>query len=274
MLTRNTDRVVKSHPRALQSIPAAAGQLVFNGSIICTNAAGLAVRGIVGAVRVAGVAVEPIFPEDPKANVHLDNTNGSAGAWSGDRIDRGVRIDTVGEYCFANVAGAPLPGGKAYLVDDDALSSLPSSSALVLGEFTQPHGAAGWFVDISKRNQPVQAAVTMAAQAAAGGAQEVALQLVDEHGVDLPMGVEVSWYLAEDAAGLIRTTTAADGGVAAGADGSLSETVAGVAGMATTGPDGALSIVVSHSLNRSFWLVATVLGSGRKTVSTELIPTP
>lgn len=274
MLTKNFSRAVKDHPRQLASAPVRAGQLIYVGSVLCYDVLGRLVRGIVNAVKVAGVTVEQAFPDDPKANVALDNTNGSDGAWSGDRLDRGVRLDQVGEYYFPSVAGIPRPGGKAYLVDDDQISSLPTASTLVVGEFTQPY-KAGWLVDIGKRNRPAEATVTMIVGAAAAGDQAVAVQLVDEHGDDLPLAREVSWYLAEDAAGVVRTSTPADGGVAGGANGSVSESTAGVAGMATTAADGSLDVVVSHAgAGDDFYLVVTVPWSGRRTVSSIITPTP
>lgn len=269
MLTKNLERAVKEHPRQLAIGPAKAGQIYYNGAIVGVDAAGLIVRGIIGAVRIAGVLVEPLLAI---ANFHLDNSAGSDGAWSGGEIARGVRFDTVGEYAFA-VSGDPKPGGKAYAVDDETVSALPTAAGLVLGEFSRPHTGGRWFVDIGQRNTPVRSAVTLTVGAAAAGAQAVDIQAVDEHGDDLPLALDVLWFLASDAAGLVRSATAADGGVAA-TIGSASETVAGVEGTATLTAAGAGRLVVDHSGPESFRLTAIVVGSGRRTVSTIITPTP
>lgn len=81
--------------------------------------------------------------------------------------------------------------------------------------------------------------------AEASNAKTVNVQLknqsLDDAGATL-----VHWYLSSDAAGL-DFATAADGGVAAGTDGSLKQTVTGIAGIAISEADGDLDVVITHA---------------------------
>ncbi len=154
-LSKNKQRTHKLHQRQLNIVPASAGGEFFSGAYVCSDAAGLAVRGADTAGLVPlGVLVEPLLQDDPdQTSHHLDNRTGSNGVLTGapEVIERVVRYDQAGEYAFAVSAGTALAGQRAFLVDDDTVSASATANSLVAGHFTRPAPNGGWFIDISRR---------------------------------------------------------------------------------------------------------------------------
>lgn len=116
----------------------------------------------------------------------------------------------------------------------------------------------------------IDAEITLAA--AGGGAQTASVQFNDPQGAALTVPSSVPWYLADDSAGLDPTTSAPDGGVAAGTDGALIEWLANLSGLAVSEADGDLDIVVTGSAG-TFFLVLVMPG-GKLVISSAIIPTP
>lgn len=107
--------------------------------------------------------------------------------------------------------------------------------------------------------------------AAGGGAQTDSIQVNDEAGTAMAEPVSLSWYLADDAAGITPSTLAPDGGVAAGTDGALIESVANLSGFAVTEADGDLDVTVTATTGS--WYLVLVLPDGTLSISTVITPT-
>lgn len=103
---------------------------------------------------------------------------------------------------------------------------------------------------------------------AEGGSDDinVTVQLTDHNGNDLAIAGAVGFYLADDSAGLNRSTVAPDGGIAIGTDGSMSEFIANLAGSVTSETDGDIDITLIDSGTPTFYLVI-VLPTGKIVVS-------
>ena len=160
MLQRNVIRPMKAHRRQLTSAPAAAGEIFYVGALVAYDHEGFLrpAADDLSLALPAGVVVESKFPDDPSAHhAHLDNRNGSNGSIVGDRYERAVTFDTIGHYFFPNVTGSPIPGGIAWIVDDDTVSATPNQSGLAAGIFLHPgvdqFRQAGWYVDISRMSR-------------------------------------------------------------------------------------------------------------------------
>ena len=160
MLQRNVIRPMKAHRRQLTSAPAAAGEIFYVGALVAYDQEGFLrpAADDLSLALPAGVVVESKFPDDPAAiHAHLDNRNGSNGSIVGDRYERAVTFDTIGHYFFPNVTGSPIPGGIAWIVDDDTVSATPNQSGLAAGIFLHPgvdqFRQAGWYVDISRMSR-------------------------------------------------------------------------------------------------------------------------
>jgi hypothetical protein len=112
--------------------------------------------------------------------------------------------------------------------------------------------------------------VSFTVGAPSGGAVTVAVQLEDGIGQPVVSAHVVEFYLADDAAGLTPSTTAPDGGVAAGTDGAIL-TADNLTGRLVSEADGDVDVVVSESTVGTWFLVAVV--SGRMYVSGAITPT-
>jgi hypothetical protein len=145
VLTSDTQRNEKLHRSQLLAIPVAADTAIWTGAIVCTNAAGLAVPG----ADAAGLA--------PHGVTHrgFDNRGGAAGTIPGSSnlfgAERFVQVDTAGEWEFLVSAGAPKPGGAAFIVDDNTVSANATNNNLKIGTFTRAGNQGGWFVDVERR---------------------------------------------------------------------------------------------------------------------------
>lgn len=153
-LSKNKIREHKVHTRAINEAPVNAGSTIYVGGFICREAAtGVIIPGadVAGLVPL-GVAVEPMFPDDPdKAlSAAYNNATGADGTVTGSGSERAVRYDQVGEYAFAVDSGTPKVGDPAYLIDDDTVDTAVNTSGIVAGVFTRPAPGGGWFVDIAK----------------------------------------------------------------------------------------------------------------------------
>lgn len=135
----------KLHTPKLNALPVKAGANLFTGAIVCTDAAGLAVRGS----DTVGLTSQGVCYKG------FDNTLGADGVIPGspDNFDaeRHVQVDGAGDWEFAVSAGDPVPGQPAYIVDDDTVSANDTAQSLKIGEFARPGNEGGWFVDVSRR---------------------------------------------------------------------------------------------------------------------------
>jgi hypothetical protein len=75
----------------------------------------------------------------------------------------------------------------------------------------------------------------------------VACQLQTSDRRDIAERAMIEWFISDDAAGDSLVATAPDGGVAAGADGWLSQLVTGKLGVAVCEADGDLDIAITHA---------------------------
>ena len=146
-LTADVHRMHSVHQPQFLPLPVKGGARIFLNAITCTDANGLAVPGAnVAGLRAQGVAWKS-FDNTSGADGTLGDTFNSFGA------ARFVEVDAQGEWEFPIVAGSgavPKPGDNAYIVDDDTVATVTSSSIL-LGKFTRPGSPGKWFVDIDRR---------------------------------------------------------------------------------------------------------------------------
>jgi len=144
-LAKDTQRTFALHQPQILGLPAAAGAKLFVGALTATDASGLAVP----ASDTAGLTVEGVCRQG------LDNTDGAAGSLgtAEDYSDavRFVRVDAQGEWLFTVSAGTPLPGGTAFVVDDNTVSASATTNNIPAGKFTRPYGASAWFVDVERK---------------------------------------------------------------------------------------------------------------------------
>jgi len=97
--------------------------------------------------------------------------------------------------------------------------------------------------------------IDTAVAADAGTTVAVTIQLNTPEGVPLAKVGVVDFYLSDDAAGLSLAATAPSGGIAAGADGAIIETVAGKAGFMISEADGDIDLVVTEAGAATWYLV-------------------
>jgi hypothetical protein len=83
----------------------------------------------------------------------------------------------------------------------------------------------------------------------------VTVQLTNAAGTAMATASVVDFYLADDAAGLDRSTVAPDGGIAIGTDGSMTEYAANLAGALTSEADGDIDITFTESGAATWYLV-------------------
>jgi|TARA_R110002096_G_scaffold260736_5_gene454041 hypothetical protein len=98
--------------------------------------------------------------------------------------------------------------------------------------------------------------VTWTVAAEATNAITVSGQAFDEAGNEMAEACAFDFYWANDSAGLTPTTTAHDGGTAAGTDGAIIEQVANLSGLAITEADGDIDIVATDAGAFTTYLVA------------------
>lgn len=103
--------------------------------------------------------------------------------------------------------------------------------------------------------------------AEAANAITVSCQFIRAAGGEMTKAAALPFYLAEDSAGLTPETTApAGGGIAAGTDGALIESVANLSGLGISEADGDLDVVITDTGTPTYHLVF-VLPSGELAVS-------
>jgi hypothetical protein len=101
----------------------------------------------------------------------------------------------------------------------------------------------------NKKNPYAQLAVddaTFTIGAEISNVKTVAVQLRN-NGADIAARSNVRWFLSDDANGDSLVATAPDGGVAAGTDGWVSQTVTGKRGDAMSEADGDIDIAITHA---------------------------
>lgn len=165
-LDRNLNRAYLPHERQPILFPATTGVKFFNGGLISIKGGNAQPSTSTGGFPVAGVLIEPLFPDDAQANrtCHLDNTDGADGivrAGDSDDSERAVRADTVGIYCFRFTGTPPEPMKLAYVVDDTTLTVDPIDGGSIAGVVLRPGPDSSkvfggtndwWYVDIGRRS--------------------------------------------------------------------------------------------------------------------------
>jgi len=114
----------------------------------------------------------------------------------------------------------------------------------------------GTVVQGSSERKGVLGSITWTVGTEATNAITVSGQALDEAGNEMAEACAFSWYWANDSAGLTPTTTAHDGGTAAGTDGAIIEQVANLSGIAITEADGDIDIVATDAGAFTTYLVA------------------
>ncbi|MAH46572.1 hypothetical protein CMI37_12145 [Candidatus Pacearchaeota archaeon] len=114
----------------------------------------------------------------------------------------------------------------------------------------------GRTVQGSSERKGVLGSVTWTVGAESTNAITVSGQALDEAGNAMAEACAFSWYWANDSAGLTPTTTAHDGGTAAGTDGAIIEQVTDLSGIAVTEADGDIDIVATDAGAFTTYLVA------------------
>lgn len=114
----------------------------------------------------------------------------------------------------------------------------------------------GTVVHEKSKRKGVLGSVTWTVGAEATNAITVSGQALDEAGNAMSEACAFQWYWANDSAGLTPTTTAHDGGTAAGTDGAIIEQVANLSGIAVTEADGDIDIIATDAGAFTTYLVA------------------
>jgi hypothetical protein len=143
-LTSDAHRLHSVHQPQFLPLPVKAGARLYLHALVCTDAAGFAVRGAdTAGLRFQGVAWKP-----------FDNTLGADGTlgdtFNGFGATRYVEVDTQGEWEFPFTGTTPKPGDNAFIVDDNTVATATTNSILI-GKFTRPGSPGKWFVDIDRR---------------------------------------------------------------------------------------------------------------------------
>lgn len=92
-------------------------------------------------------------------------------------------------------------------------------------------------------------------------------QFNDADGVALAVAAALPYYLADDAAGMTPTTSAPDGGVAAGTDGSIVPITANLSGYGVSEADGDLDLVITHAAGAKTVYLVFILPNGMLAIS-------
>ena len=108
----------------------------------------------------------------------------------------------------------------------------------------------------SSQRKGVLGSVTWTVGSESTNAITVSGQALDEAGNEMEEACAFSWYWANDSEGLTPTTTAHDGGTAAGTDGAIIEQVTDLSGIAITEADGDIDIVATDAGAFTTYLVA------------------
>lgn len=96
---------------------------------------------------------------------------------------------------------------------------------------------------------------------------QVAVQFSKGGGrIDINETVACPWYLASDAAGLTPSSVEPSGGVAAGTDGALIESIANLSGVMISEADGDVDVVLTEA-GVATWYLVVILPNGRIAVS-------
>ena len=143
MLTADKQRSKALHTLRLVPLPVAAGEVIFVGALVCTDATGVAVP----AADAAGTVFQGV------AHRGFDNSAGADGDLSGPLSQqRYCEVDQNGPYSFAVDGAAPISGDTALVVDDDTVSAAATVNSLACGRFTEPDPAqaGNWFVDVER----------------------------------------------------------------------------------------------------------------------------
>lgn len=99
----------------------------------------------------------------------------------------------------------------------------------------------------------------------------VAVQLKKPDGSDIAVRANVRWFLSDDANGDSLVGTAPDGGVAAGTDGWVSQTVTGKRGDAMSESDGDIDIAITHAAGAKTVYLGIILPDGTLKMSGAII---
>jgi len=118
---------------------------------------------------------------------------------------------------------------------------------------------------VNQSDGPQGVVMTVGTQAA--DVITVACQFNDANGKALEVPGALSWYLADDAAGLTPTAAAPDVGTAAGTDGAIIENVANVAGVAVSEVDGDVDIAIEDATGTPTWYLVFILPTGKLAIS-------
>ena len=116
---------------------------------------------------------------------------------------------------------------------------------------------------IPAKNNPFKSAnkvgiVSFTVGTEAGDAITVAVLVKDSNGRAIAERVQLDWYLSTASNGGTITASAATGGVAAGTNGSLLQTVTGKAGIGVTDATGNLDVAITDSGTPTFYLVVVM----------------
>jgi len=114
------------------------------------------------------------------------------------------------------------------------------------------------------------AGITFTVGGSHGTTVNVAMQFIDEAGLDISHAVTGIFYLADDSAGLNITATGPDGANAINTDGSAVELLTDKVWAFTTEADGDLSFDVIHSGGTVNWYLVVQLPNGRIAVSSKI----
>ena len=98
----------------------------------------------------------------------------------------------------------------------------------------------------------------------------VAVQLKKPGGGDIAVRSCVRWFLSDDANGDSLVATAPDGGVAAGTDGWVSQTVTGKRGEAMSEADGDIDIAITHAAGAKTVYLGIILPDGAIVMSSAI----
>lgn len=144
MLSQDTVRTHLVHREYHLPLPVKAATRIYRHALVCADLNGFAVPAGDEAGHIpAGVAVEG-----------FDNTSGQNGVVSGASSGsvRFIHVDCEGEWELRVDGATPKTLQLAYAVDDETVSAEESENSVVVGRFTRPGHAAGWwFVHISMR---------------------------------------------------------------------------------------------------------------------------
>lgn len=130
------------HLAQLLGIPIKASTTVYLGSLVCSDANGLAVPLTDAADLVCrGVAQNSV----------ASGAQGSLSATDPLSGDRCVVVDTTGQHSFPFTGTTPVSGQTAYGIDSGTVSVDPGTNVMVVGQFNQPNPVGGtdhWLVDL------------------------------------------------------------------------------------------------------------------------------